>query len=112
MTAPAPPPPAEASCDATSAAAVSAGALSASLVSFPPSAGLSGRPLLVLAAASPLNARGEDIVVATPEACAAWGAASGPACDATDAYAIGGVLYHFAGTAAALNMEASGVCAF
>ena len=86
--------------------------IAAELVTFPPSAGLSERPLLVLSSSSPLNGRGVDIVIATPEACAAWAAASGFVCTASETYAIAGVLYYFAGTAASLNMEASGVCPF
>ena len=99
-------------CNATSAEAAAAGTLFAELVAFPPSAGLSERPLLVLAAASLLNKHGEDIVVATPAACAAWAAASGFVCNSADAYAISSELYYYAGTAKELNMEASGICPF
>lgn len=81
------------------------------MVTFPSSSGLQGQPLLVLSATSLLNHHGVDIVIATPEACAAWAtAAARSVCNSSDAYAITGVLYWFAGTAASLNMEASGVC--
>lgn len=106
------PSPALVPCNATSSESVASSTIAAELVTFPASAGLSGRPLLVLSSSSPLNLHGVDIVIATPEACAAWSAASGFVCTFSKSYAISGALYYFAGTAASLNMEASGVCPF
>jgi hypothetical protein len=78
-------------------------------VVFPAWANVSdATPLLLLAAASPLNAAAVDIVVATPSACAAiasFGAA--PLCDSTRRYVIGGALYYYRDTAANLGMVAA-----
>ena len=68
-------------------------------------------PLILLSSASPLNAAGVDIVVASQSACAAFIALSpagaAPLCDMTRRYVVAGALYHYRGTASELGMEAA-----
>jgi hypothetical protein len=82
------------------------------VISFPAAANVTGAaPLVFLPAASPLNAIGVDIVVASPAACAAFAAAfSASQCSALT-YALSTGTYYYLGTAAALGMTATPSCA-
>ena len=81
------------------------------MISFPPSANVTGPPPLVfLPAASPLNAYGVDVIVASAPACAAFAANFAAAQCSPLAYALSGGTYHYLGTASALGMTATPSC--
>ena len=66
---------------------------------------------MLLPATSPLNALGQDIIVASPGACAAIAAAPGAAqCALAQPYALPSGTFFYLGTAAALGMVATPAC--
>ncbi len=82
------------------------------VISFPAAANVTGAsPLVFLPAASPLNANGVDIIVASPSACAAFSANFAAAQCAPQAYTLSTGTYFYLGTAAALGMTATPSCA-
>jgi hypothetical protein len=82
------------------------------IIAFPAAANVTdATPLVLLPAASPLNTYGEDIIVATAAACAAFAANGAAARCAPFTYALSTGTYHYLGTAAALGMAATPSCA-
>ena len=84
------------------------------VITFPASANVTGAspPLMFLPAASPLNAFGVDIIVASAPACAAFASnAAATRCSAASTYALPEGTYDSLGAAASLGMAAAPACA-
>lgn len=84
------------------------------VIAFPASANVTGAspPLMFLPAASPLNAFGVDIIVASAPACAAFASnAAATRCSAASTYALPEGTYYYLGAAASLGMAAAPACA-
>jgi len=84
-----------------------------SVIAFPQSLNVTDTvPLLFLPSASPLNAEGVDIILASAPACAAYAALGGATqCAMGRAYAVDGAIRFFLGPAAALGMAPAPLCA-
>jgi len=96
-------------CNATAAAVAAGTLLPSQLISLPDVT--DAAPLLVLSAAAPANAAGDDVVVATAAACAVFANVAGSPTCGVGAYPIAGVTYYYVGTAASLGMIAAPPCA-
>jgi len=83
------------------------------VISFPAGANVTDAiPLLFLAAASPLNPDGVDIVLASRAACLAFaGVAGGPRCDPARLFSTPEGWFTYLGAAAALAMAPLPGCA-
>ena len=82
------------------------------VISFPAGANVNdAAPLVFLPTTSPLNDGGEDLVIATASACAAYAAVAPAAkCTAARTYVLPTGTYYYLGTAAALGMAATPGC--
>lgn len=81
------------------------------VITFPAVFNAGAMPLMLLPATSPLNSLGQDIVVASPEACAAFAATPAAAqCATAQPYSLSSGTYYYLGTAAALGMVATPGC--
>ena len=82
------------------------------VIAFPSSANVSdASPLMLLPATSPLNTYGEDIIVATASACAAFTSNGAATQCASFSYALSSGTYYYLGSAASLGMTSTPSCA-
>ena len=86
------------------------------VITFPSGSGVGEEgggtpPLVYLPASSPLNTFDQDVIVASPSACAAFaGIAGSQTCNTTRAFSLPSGVFYYLGAASALGMTGTPNC--